>query len=178
LALLCSSVLIFSASIRANEEIAEMEILSTVGTCQSFQFLSLNHQYNTTCAGTVDYDFFLPDGVSLAQLNGQATNKLKDSRLTFLDGECVTALKKQVCASIYLKCDSAGSNLHTYSAVPVPYFRPCRSLCTTLASQCWGMLRILQQQPNCSATYDYSGTGVSPLATRYDIPTTPPSATT
>jgi hypothetical protein len=148
---------------------------SGIGTCQSLVFSTTLEALNSTCHSVVDYQYYLPPGVTEPQLNARADSKLNDARLSILQPSCLIELKRLVCGSVYLKCVPGldFSDLSTYNyavyndvglTLPIPFQRPCRSLCsvvTASASVCWGLLPFFGAQPNCSALMDYSNGAVS-----------------
>ena len=98
---------------------------------------------------------------------------------------CQIGAKKLICASVYLRCPKnieltsvsySGWNYNIYSDVynelndlhnlypdivkspfiPMPFMRPCKSMCESLSSLCLGMLSLLGYDQNCNKTIDYS----------------------
>eukprot|EP01041_Mallomonas_annulata_P006528 gene6528-13214_t len=131
------------------------------------------------CAGAVDYAFFLPSDHTKNDFNKIAMGMLNNTGLVTLPNECQKSIKKMVCSNIYLKCQpgiklnsttKAGWNVKIYTdlslVVPMPFQRPCKSVCTNTISKCIGMLGMMGMTPNCSATMDYSH-GMLPSSSRY-----------
>jgi len=135
------------------------------------------------CAGAVNYEFYLPSGYTAETLNILAKKTLNSSELAISPTGCQKAMKNLVCSNIYLKCPSnieLGSNTFTgynfdiykdiaaelvalrqnYSfvptMVPMPFQRPCSSVCTNVIAQCGAFLSLLGTPINCLATTDYS----------------------
>lgn len=114
------------------------------------------------CSGVVLYDFFLPDGTSVADLDSQARG-LAAYANTLFPSSCLSDMKKLICASIYNPCAPGvvDGNFSTYqdgaltpsgTAVPLPFQRPCRSLCvatTYLGDSCAGRLEAFGAATDC-----------------------------
>eukprot|EP01036_Dinobryon_divergens_P035178 gene35178-45556_t len=78
------------------------------------------------------------------------------------------SIPTQACAgavyyAFYLAADYTKElpNLVSSSAltspyIPMPFQRPCKSVCTNAVSKCIGLLGLMGMTPNCSATMDYT----------------------
>ena len=130
-------------------------------TCQKFQFQS-NQQYLTsTCANAVDYSFYLPANYSLEYFELQAKQNLNNSALSILPIKCQKAVKNLVCSSIYMKCEPNGPTGNIYnevdaSFVQLPFQRPCKKVCDSIDTDCYGILNLMGLAQDCSATFDYT----------------------
>jgi hypothetical protein len=62
-----------------------------------------------TCSGVVDYSFYLPSGSTNSDLEYQARSLLKNLTVA-IGATCISSIKKQVCAVVYLPCISGGIN--------------------------------------------------------------------
>jgi hypothetical protein len=117
--------------------------------------------------GAVDYAFFLPSGLTLDYYESLARTKLSNPQLNILPPKCKASIKKAICSNIYLKCPSSINlssnktwNYNIFSDIgqkyPVPYQRPCLSVCTNTNSNCLGLLNIFNLGLNCLSRHDYS----------------------
>lgn len=84
------------------------------------------------CSGVVDYPYYLMDGITAEDLNLQAST-LGSYFSTYLNTQCLTNVKRNICASIYLPCvaNVVPGDYSTYSPVSgfnvsIPYQRPCK----------------------------------------------------
>lgn len=146
--------------------------------CYSFA-LSQMEQLFSTCGNAVPYSFYLPANTSLTALDATAKAILGNPGLAVLPNACQVAMKKTVCAKIYLRChdnvtltNQATFNYNIYSdlnlTIPLPFQRPCKSLCDDVNTKCLGLLSLLGVNSNCSARADYSGGSASLLPYQYD----------
>lgn len=146
-----------------------LEAMST-GTCG---FLDPSLALTTTCNGAVDYSFYLPSGVTSAKLNQIATAQLNQTSIAILPEACLRSLKNLVCSKIYLKCipGLVATNTSTYNYdiysdvsqfIPLPFQRPCKSVCKNVANQCLGLDPLLGFSQDCSSKTDYTF-GAMPL---------------
>ncbi len=134
------------------------------------------------CVGVVDYDFFLPYGVSSTSLITLVNSRLNTTILPNFRMECQTRIVRLVCSNVYLKCVD-GVNLTDYSTYNydisrettatklygLPFLRPCGSACTEISQYCTGLGRLIPQL-NCSEKYDYSqGFSKASWPKRYEI---------
>lgn len=156
-----------------------MDTTSTTATCSTFSFTSPMEALASTCYNAVDYSFYVPAGVSLAFLETTARDILGNEMLSVLPNSCLVSLKKLVCSRIYLKCpsnidltDLSTYNYNIYSdlgiAVPMPFQRPCQSLCVNVNDQCLGLLGLMGFSQDCNAKYDYSFGQIPSLPYQYD----------
>ena len=172
---LISSICIISPSLAA----------TSIGQCVNLAQISQADALNITCLGVVDYKYFLPTAVSTVYLEQVARNQLSDPSLSSLPTQCQVSLKKAVCASVYLKCppNFLETNLSTYnykifsdvrSVYPLPFQRPCVSICNNANRDCLGLLNLKKRALNCSATTDYSygAFGVAYRVPSYPFPRT------
>lgn len=172
---LLSSIYIFSPALAA----------SSIGRCATLAPISPADALNITCLGVVDYAYFLPSTVSTVYLDQIAREQLSDVSLSTLPTQCQVSLKKAVCASVYLKCppNFSETDLTTYNykifsdvnkAFPLPFQRPCVSVCTNANTQCLGLLNLSNRALNCSAQTDYSygGFGAAYGVSSYPFPRT------
>lgn len=167
---------LFSEDFMEHHEIKinpEFHTVATTAQCVSFSFSSTLEALTSTCGNAVDYPFYLPAGYSLNFLEKTARSLLNNTGILILPNSCQVALKKQVCSNVYLKCQPGIdlTDLTTYNYkifsdfnlnVPLPFQRPCKSLCVNTNTECLGLLGLLGMSNDCSATYDYSH-GVVPL---------------
>ena len=77
-------------------------------TC-SDSFIGAPYSPSSFCSGVVDYSFYLPNGTTLEGLNSEASNRAAKV-IPLLSTMCLTDLKRQICANIYLPCSSSGKN--------------------------------------------------------------------
>ena len=77
-------------------------------TC-SDSFIGAPYSPSSFCSGVVDYSFYLPNGTTLEGLNTEASNRAAKV-IPLLSTMCLTDLKRQICANIYLPCSSSGKN--------------------------------------------------------------------
>lgn len=121
------------------------------------------------CSSVVDYDFFVPQGLSMHDLEVQARNILNSSIVVVVAPSCGQRVVALFCAQIYLKCYSGVNfaDVTTYNRniyqqnisidFPVPFYRPCGSLCAEVRQYCSPTLYAFASTlPNCNARYDYS----------------------
>ena len=144
------------------------------GTCLYLQPLTTLQAQTIVCSQAVTYQYFLPTGVSQAQLNSIAISKLNSTQLTILPTSCQAAFINLICSSVYLKCmpgvDLTTPTLSTWntqiypsstygpSAPPLPFQQPCVSVCNAITPACMGLNTLFgQSSPSCTARYDYSG---------------------
>jgi hypothetical protein len=131
------------------------------------------------CARVVDYLYYLPAGVTKEKLERDAKALLDKLTLRILSATCQASIIELTCASVYMKCqpgvdlsDPDTFNTAIYANLPLPFTRPCSSVCTSVISECGlGLAPILTTLPNCTATFDYTFGAVPALkraATRYD----------
>lgn len=138
-----------------------VENVISTGSCVNLDPLTA---MSTVCYGAVNYKFYLAQNFTLAYYNNMALNYLNNSRLVMLPIACQIGIKNLVCSNIYLKCPDGiqlnspftGWNLAIYNALPLPFQRPCASVCTSIQSKCLGLTSLLGINFNCSAQYDYS----------------------
>jgi len=135
------------------------------GTCIRLSASTKEDILTTVCHDVVDYDFYLPSSTNLSALNENARLKLSNNYYSILPTECTKALKRLVCSNIYLKCSTGNTRIFSDIGypLPVPFARPCRSVCDDVNSKCLGLLNLFGLQQNCTAKYDYTfGTKVLP----------------
>lgn len=158
---------------------SQEHLQATVPSCQTLSFASTTDALLSTCASAVDYPFYVPAGISLDFFEIKARSVLNNTALTILPNACQIALKKLVCSNIYLRCPyniqigvPATYNFKIYSdkglKVPIPFQRPCKSVCTNVNSKCLGILSLLGLSQDCTATYDYSSGAVPAKPFKYD----------
>ena len=110
---------------------------------------------------------------------------LNNSQINILPPSCQASIKKLICSNVYLKCPPGidlssptyqGWNINIYSDVlpelttlnnlypaivtspyvPLPFQRPCQSVCDMVNANCLGILKLIGLSQNCSSRYDYS----------------------
>lgn len=139
---------------------------TSIGRCTTLQPTE-SALFNTTCSDVVDYQYFLPASASTVYLDQIARSKLSNVELSFLPTKCQIALKKAVCASVYMKCppNFSETNLGSYNfgifsdvgkLFPLPFQRPCISVCENANGDCLGLLNLKNRAVNCFARTDYS----------------------
>jgi hypothetical protein len=90
---------------------------------------------------------------------------------TFRQG-CQLSIQKLVCSLVYKKCENDGniSDASSWSNViyddinmsmPLPYQRPCRSICTEAIANCFDATKILGIELDCDDKYTYTLTGMT-----------------
>jgi hypothetical protein len=127
------------------------------GVCKHMTFSTVAARLNNTCSSVVNYEYFLPSGYTDVDLNSKAFSKLSDTRLAALSSGCQAAMKAYACSSIYLKCLPTGTvDKTTYPNYHLAFQRPCKSLCTPVASKCFNLLAVYGLSPNCTAVVDYT----------------------
>jgi hypothetical protein len=152
----------------------------SIGKCS---FLDPQLALKTTCFGVVDYEYFLPNSLSVSDLNRKAADQLADARLQILPVKCQESLKKAICSNIYYKCTKNynESNLTTYDhrifedigvKYPIPFQRPCVDVCDNANKDCLGVLKALGIKMDCFERFDYSymGYGTSIGNASYSYP--------
>jgi hypothetical protein len=173
---------LFSKELFEHDESKVSKHFHTTATspqCVSFAFSSALEALTSTCGNAVDYPFYLPAGYSLNFLEKTARSLLNNTGLLILPNSCQVALKKQVCSNVYLKCqpgiDLTNTSTYNYKIfsdfsinVPMPFQRPCKSVCVNTNTECLGLLGLLGMTNDCDATYDYSQGAVGLLPYHYD----------
>ena len=146
------------------------------GTCQSLPTLTPLQAETMVCSQAVTYPFFVPTGVTLAQLNAAAISKLNATGFGILPPTCQAAFINYVCSLTYRKCVFGADltlqstwNADIYGSVsqifPLPFQRPCVSVCNTITTTCLGLPTLFgQATPSCTSRFDYSN-GKLPLPT-------------
>ena len=71
-------------------------------TC-SDSFIGAPYSPSSFCSGVVDYSFYLPNGTTPEGFNTEASNRAAKI-IPLLSTMCLTDLKRQICANIYLPC--------------------------------------------------------------------------
>lgn len=132
----------------------------------SCQRISTSFDPTILCSGIVDYSFIVPLGSTAAELNKVAISSVQTLN-SFMPTACLSDLKRLTCASVYLKCveNVIPDNFATYALtnvstgsniqIPLPFERPCKSLCTAvtyMGKSCGGILEALGAAPNCLQT--------------------------
>ena len=88
-----------------------------------------------------------------------ASSYLTQNSLAILPINCQIAIKKKVCANIYLKCKANNSYFFdaTSSFLPLmPIQRPCKQVCDDVNANCLGILPLLGfSANNCLEKYNY-----------------------
>lgn len=147
--------------------ISEAKILATCTTLFT-PSSSAQEMLATACNSAVDYLFYLPENTTKATLNKLALSKLNSSQLAILPTSCQESVKKLVCSMIYRKCPPgidltklATYNYNIYSDVgitnvPLPFQRPCSSVCTNVEKKCLGVLKLFNTDQNCSSRFQYA----------------------
>lgn len=140
---------------------------ASIGRCTKLLPTTQSALFNTTCFGAVDYSYFLPATVSTVYLDQLARNKLSSVELSILPTKCQVSLKRAVCASVYMKCppNFSETNLGSYNfgifsdvgkAFPLPFQRPCLSICKNANNDCLGLLNLKNRAIDCFSRTDYS----------------------
>lgn len=139
----------------------------SIGQCTNLTSSSPQLSLGITCLGVVDYEYFLPTGVTTEFLNAKANELLSDESLSILPVKCQTSLKKAVCSQVFLKCPNNFNQLKiaTYNyaifsdigkTFPIPFQRPCLNVCDNANKDCFGLLNVFNKQLNCLEKTDYS----------------------
>lgn len=151
---------------------------SIAATCQSQPPVGLG----SFCSGAVDYSYYLPDGMETSDLNAYALKALTGgNQLSIMPTQCQASIKKLICSSVYLKCQPGIDltnvltyNFKIYPGIPMPFQRPCMSVCSQVDDKCYGFLNFFGMSPNCTSTYDYSsGKLPSGKTSKYDSTNNP-----
>ena len=143
-------------------------------TCQQFQFQSPEQYFVSSCANAVTYPFYVPTNISLEYFELQANQRLNNSQLSILPTACQKSIKNLICSNIYMKCDPVGSSTKIYTEVAIPFVslpfqRPCKQVCDSVNSKCYGLLSLMGLSQDCTATFDYTfGQIPFPQPTHYD----------
>jgi hypothetical protein len=120
------------------------------------------------CSGVVDYAFYLPVGITEADLDAEAS-ALGSEAVPLLSSDCLSSIKRVICASIYRPCRTPNRNADSY-AYSLPYERPCTSLCMAQASKCGPVLGYFGQAANCtSPEFDISAATCNALSSVSDV---------
>eukprot|EP01039_Chlorochromonas_danica_P009502 gene9502-10504_t len=144
----------------------DLESLPT-GSCQQLQGTSAERLVNP-CSSVVTYSFYVAPGKTLSYYQTLARNALNSSMLQAVPSNCGESMVALVCSQIYLKCypglnfaNQSSLNFEIYLEVnrtfPLPFTRPCGSLCFNTLKYCNTTLLSLFGLPNCkSDRFDYS----------------------
>ena len=120
------------------------------------------------CGQAVSYPFFLRHNQTLMDLDHKALSRLPNSMSGLLPSSCASSILRMVCALVYKKCSHSMmmSNITTWNYAvydelsvpyPVPFQRPCRSVCTRISRECEGWWRLFTGTAiDCNERYDYS----------------------
>ena len=116
------------------------------------------------CSKVVDYPFYIADNNvdNVRTLNALALSKLTTAMKDEKQHNCREALKKMICAEVYRPCvDNVNlDDINTYdtsSGTPLPYKRPCSSVCNHVKSSC-PVLMGNGEGPTCN---DVDASGVA-----------------
>jgi hypothetical protein len=140
-----------------------------------------SHPLYIACASVIDYVFYIPSGQTQVSLNNETIKKLNNSVITILPPTCQSAIRKVVCSSIYLKCfagvdlnNKSSWNSNIYADIGVnlalPFYRPCKRLCTQMNSECFQHLRFMGVDFDCNEKYHFGfdiSTEITPQVRRY-----------
>jgi hypothetical protein len=139
----------------------------TFGNSRIGKFLNYNViQKNDVCYGIVNYPFYFTRNDTLYSKNAEMLSYFASDFIRHLPESCPSALLKLLCSSTYPMCIT-GVDIHNestwsdaiYSEVgeyyPLPYTRPCMSLCDDAMSQCFGNANVFGISTNCNATEAY-----------------------
>jgi hypothetical protein len=136
-----------------------------------------------------DYTFYLPSEVNIYdKLDLIAKNELSTYSFSILPSTCKASLKAAVCQFLFPECAPgwvwnntltwnsiaipSTESSNTTSVVTIPYLQPCRSVCDSLRSSCYGDLLssnsdtgpIIRNLINCSSHTNYSAWSTGGLA--------------
>lgn len=157
---------------------------SGAASCATLPITAVGRLANP-CVGVVNYEFYVPNGLSLAHLQKAASDALNNTQLLGLTPNCQGALVRYACSLVYRKCqpninlaDLSTYNYYIYSndtgilTVPLPIQRPCVSVCTSLSSLCADPLYVMASGgfPSCYGKYRYFTQNLAlPLPFQYDL---------
>ncbi len=79
--------------------------ISNIFTCEN---LSSTYSPYVTCSGIVNYSFYMPAGSTIQTLELSARSLLSGLSLPIGD-TCLSAIKKAICAEVYLPCLNGGN---------------------------------------------------------------------
>lgn len=148
---------------------------NAAASCQSLPQTTTARLYNP-CVFVTTYDFYVPNGFTLSTLENIAKSRLNNTLLIGLSASCKSSLVRYVCSMVYKKCqpnvvltNPATYNYQIYSndtgtVQPVPFQRPCVSVCHAVTSTCTDPLYRLANAANpvnCYATTNYANLGSS-----------------
>lgn len=89
-------------------ELPETNLTSSHRTSFICARLTSEHSPATFCSGIVTYSFYLPLKSTIEQLEADARSEAHKFSTLFLNSECLTVLKKDICARTYLPCTNPG----------------------------------------------------------------------
>lgn len=93
------------ASQRSSER--ENNLVSSANfSCVSF---SSTYSPEIFCSNVVDYPFYLPANTTLQELEREARERASAYPTSYLDGKCLSNVKRNICASLYLQCVPNGN---------------------------------------------------------------------
>lgn len=139
-----------------------LTVTSAYASTFSCEHLPADYTPYLFCSGVVQYDFFVTNGTTAADLDTQARG-LAAYANTLLPTSCLSDMKKLICASVYNPCVAGvvDGDFSTYqdgavtpagTPIPLPFKRPCKSLCvatTYLGDTCAGRLEAFGAATNC-----------------------------
>ena len=121
---------------------------------------------DSMCNGIITYSYFIPYGLSLEDLTKRVNSDewLGNSTFSTLSTNCLQSMKQMICQQVYKECsgmvmaDVTTWNKAVYGSVyPLPFYRPCRSICSAVTSACESFaLSLGPWWPDCEGKEDYS----------------------
>ena len=113
------------------------------------------------CYGLIDYDFYLSPGITQFHLHLAAIGAASGLDGA-LDSTCLAAIKKDICAKIYLPCSGMDMNdpmtWNILNGTAVPFKRPCKSTCQAVTDTCGVTPSYLGfTNPNCNEANPMTG---------------------
>lgn len=97
-----------TSNFEKRRELIERNLASSRPTPFICARFTSEHSPASFCSGIVTYSFYLPLKSTIEQLEASVRGEADKFSTLFLNGECLTALKKDICARTYLPCSPPG----------------------------------------------------------------------
>lgn len=159
-----------------------MNVASSNDVEGSCELIPADSKSRYLCGRVVTYPYYLRKNQTLEELDSFAVSHFPVSKSGLLPSSCAVSILRVVCAMVFKKCSSSLviGNISTWNhavyeelsvVYPVPFQRPCRSVCTSISRQCMGWWRLFSGSAiDCSQRVDYSdGQLPSPFPLAFDV---------
>ncbi|KAL9546339.1 hypothetical protein PS6_007715 [Mucor atramentarius] len=124
---------------------------------------------NATCSNYVDYNVFLPDKITVNQIESQLKSLAQlGSLLGEVSPVCFDTFARYQCSKAYPKC------VTTNSTSDIKVLSACSSTCEAVTMDCASIFKVAGQTallPNCSTEITSTGLGLQPDDMCNNIPT-------